>query len=69
MELHTGSGHPRSAMMPTLWIWSEVDTVVEDTELFPVLAASSVLDDNDGLGSDLGLIWARLFYLLLKIDF
>jgi hypothetical protein len=54
MELHTGSGLPRSAMTTTSWIWSEVDAVVADVELFLDLAAAAVLGDNGKLGSDLG---------------
>jgi hypothetical protein len=42
-------------MTGSSWIWSEVDTVVADTGLFPDLAASSVLGDDGGLGLDLGL--------------
>jgi hypothetical protein len=54
MELHTGSGLPRSAMTTTSWIWSKVNAVVADVELFPDLAAAAVLVDNGKLGSDLG---------------
>jgi hypothetical protein len=56
MELHTDSGLPCLAMTATLWIWSEVDTVIVDAELFPDLAVSSDLGDDSGLGPDLGLV-------------
>jgi hypothetical protein len=72
MELHTGSGLPRSAMTTTSWIRSEVDAVVADTELFPDLAASSVVGDDGGLSSNLGLVGLDLgssIFLLLKINF
>jgi hypothetical protein len=65
MELHTGSGLPRSAMTATSWIWSKVNGIVADVELFPDIAAAAVLSDNGTLGSDLG----SGFFLLLQINF
>jgi hypothetical protein len=55
MELHTGRGLPHSAMTVTSWIWSEVDVIIAEAELFPDLAATVVLSDDGGLGLDLGL--------------
>jgi hypothetical protein len=73
MELHTGSGLPRSAMTATSWIWSKVDTIVVDAELFLDLAAVAILSDEGGLDLDLGLAGLDLdsgvFLKLLKIDF
>jgi hypothetical protein len=72
MEHHTDNVLPRSAMTATSWIWSEVDTVVVDAELFPDLAASSDLGDDGGLGPDLSLAGLDLdssVFLLLEIDF
>jgi hypothetical protein len=60
MKLHISSGFPRPAMMATSWIWSEVDAVVVNAELFPDLAAAVVLGDDNGLGSDLGLAGLNL---------
>jgi hypothetical protein len=72
MELHTGNDLPCSAMTATSCVRSEVDAVIVDAELFPDLAASSVLSDDGGLGSHLGLAGLDLgsgVFLLLKIDF
>jgi hypothetical protein len=55
MELHTGRGLPHSAMTVTSWIWSEVDVIIVEAELFPDLAVAVVLSDDGGLGLDLGL--------------
>jgi hypothetical protein len=59
------SGLPRSAMTLTSWIWSEVDAVIADTELFPNLAVSSVLDDDDMHYLDLGLAGLNLDSIFL----
>jgi hypothetical protein len=72
MELHTGSGLLRLAMMGTSWIWSEVDAIIADAVLFSDLAVASILGDDGGLGSNLGLVGLDLglgVFLLLKIDF
>jgi hypothetical protein len=52
-------------MMITSWIWSEVDAVIADTELFPNHAVSSVLDDDDMHYLDLGLAGLDLDYIFL----
>jgi hypothetical protein len=59
-------------MTATMWIWSEVDAVVTNVELFPDLTTASVLGDDGGLGSDLGPQGLDLgfdVFLLLKINF
>jgi hypothetical protein len=59
-------------MTATMWIWSEVDAVVTNVELFPDHTAASVLGDDGGLGSDLGPQGLDLgfgVFLLLKIIF